>query len=212
MISHENTESKLPVNYVFVDFENIHKLDPALIGMKTVHITLLLGAHDNKLDSTLVEKLVAHASSVQLVRLNASGHNALDLALAFYVGKAAQANPTAYFHIVSKDTGFGPLIEHLQSRHIRAERHEDYTPLMFTSRPKVVKETPEEFFIRVTTQLQNNVKNRPTRKTKLENYLAKTCGPTKTANEIHELVDKLFKCGYLSFGENDRVIYHLDGK
>jgi len=57
---------------------------------------------------------------VQLVRLTATGKNALDFTLAYYVGRAVAADPTGFFHIVSKDTGYDPLIEHLRSKHIRA--------------------------------------------------------------------------------------------
>ena len=58
---------------------------------------------------------------------------ALDFALAYYVGRAVMSDPTGHFHIVSKDTGFDPLIEHLRSRHIHAYRHNSFTTL--ASRP-----------------------------------------------------------------------------
>jgi hypothetical protein len=203
------SDSKLPVNYVFVDYENMHEVDLALIGRKTVHLTLLLGAQQTRLDSTLVEKLVAHAGSVRLVRMNASGRNALDFALAFYVGKAAQIDPTAYFHIVSKDTDFDPLVDHLKSQHIRAQRYGDYVSLTFTSPPKILNETPEELFARVIAQLRNST-NRPTRRKKLENYLATICRRTKSPTEIHELIDKLCKRGNLAIGQNEVVTYRLD--
>jgi hypothetical protein len=68
-------------------------------------------------------------TTVQLVRLTTSGKNALDFALAYYLGRAVMSNPPGHFHIVSGDTGFDPLIEHLRSRHIRADRHDDCVPL-----------------------------------------------------------------------------------
>ena len=89
--------------------------------------TLLLGAGQTRLDAALVETLMEDAATVQLVRLTSFGKNALDFALAYYVGRAVMANPTGWFHIVSKDTGFDPLIEHLRSRHIHAQRHDDFT-------------------------------------------------------------------------------------
>jgi hypothetical protein len=82
------------MNHVFVDYENVHEVAPALIGAKSVSLTLLLGARQTKLDAALVEKLMENAASVQLVRLNTSGRNALDLALAYYVGRAVVADPT----------------------------------------------------------------------------------------------------------------------
>src|SRR5258706_6824594 len=127
-----------PVNHVFVDFENVHEIDLAIIGAKAVSFTLLMGSRQTKLDASLVEKLLEHASSVQLVRLTSGGKNALDFVLAYHVGRAAAADPAGFFHIVSKDTGFDPLIEHLKSKHIRARRHDSFATLAFASSPKLL--------------------------------------------------------------------------
>src|SRR5437879_3147172 len=124
-----------PVNHVFVDFENVHKIDLAVIGSKAVSFTLLVGPRQTKLDTSLVEKLFEHAVSVQLVRLTSAGRNALDSTLAYYLGRAVAADPTGYFHIVSKDAGYDPLITHLRSRHISARRHDSLSTLTFAARP-----------------------------------------------------------------------------
>ncbi|MBC8126751.1 MAG: NYN domain-containing protein [Gloeobacteraceae cyanobacterium ES-bin-144] len=115
-----------------MDFENVHQVDLTLIGAKSVSFTLMVGAKQTKLDSDLVEKLMAHSSSVQLVKLKSSGKDALDFALAYYLGRAVLADPTAYFHIVSKDGGFDPLIDHLRARHIHVYRHASCAELTFT--------------------------------------------------------------------------------
>ncbi len=115
---HSATPLSPPVNHVFVDFENVHEIDLSIIGSKTVSFMLLLGARQTKLDADLVAKLLEHAGAVQLVRLTSSAKNSLDFALAYYVGCAVTADPSGIFHIVSKDAGYDPLIEHLRSKHI----------------------------------------------------------------------------------------------
>lgn len=112
-----------PMNHVFVDFENVHQVDLALIGAKSVSFTLMVGPQQTKLDSALVEKLMEHSASVRLVKLKSKAKNALDFALAYYLGRAALADPTACFHIIAKDGGYDPLIEHLRERHIHVQRH-----------------------------------------------------------------------------------------
>ncbi len=67
-----------PMNQVFLDFENVHHIDLSIVGSRSVSFTLLLGANQSKLDAAVVEKLMRHAASVQLVRLTTSGRNALD--------------------------------------------------------------------------------------------------------------------------------------
>jgi hypothetical protein len=208
-----NTEPKHPVNYVFVDYENVKHVELSVIGARTVHLTLLLGPLQTRLDAALVEKLIEHSASVQLVRLQSVGRNALDFVLAFYLGKAANADPTAHFHIVSKDTGFNPLVEHLKSRHIRAHRHDDFTSLTFSVTPKAPAVTaPEDPFTRVLEHLRKNTNNRPKRKKTLASHLKPLLGKTATDSEVNDLIDKLSQSGHLTIGEKGEVTYHLSPK
>lgn len=136
----------LPTNHVFVDFENVHAIDPAVFGHKSVSFTLLLGPAQKKLDAALVEQLLNHAGTVELVRLTEPGKNALDFALAYYLGRAVQSDPLGFFHIVSHDKGFDPLVEHLRHRHVRARRHDDFSGLHFNGETKpatVAAKTPD---------------------------------------------------------------------
>lgn len=201
-----------PLNHVFVDFENVHQVDLSVIGAKSVNFTLLLGAKQTKLDAGLVEKLMEHAASVQLVRLASSGKNALDFTLAYYVGRAVSANPAAYIHIVSKDTGFDPLIEHLRSRHIYAHRHDSFETLTFGGTAKatsvVLKAEPTGFaqpLKRVMEHLRKNVANRPKRKTTLLSHIKSQLGKDATDADAANLLEKLRKAGHIIIGERDVV-------
>lgn len=131
-------DASTPVNHVFVDFENVQAIDPACIGAKAVSFVLMVGAKQTKLDLDVVEQLLKNAASVQLIRLKSSGKNALDFTVAYYLGRATATHPNDYFHIVSKDQGFDPLIEHLRAKHIRIRRHESFASLTFVaSQPSV---------------------------------------------------------------------------
>lgn len=120
------------MNHVFMDFENVHQIDLTLIGARSVSFTLMVGPQQGRLDAVLVEKLMEHSASVRLVKLKSKAKNALDFALAYYLGRAAVADPTAYFHLIAKDTGYDPLIEHLRDRHINVRRHATCAELTFT--------------------------------------------------------------------------------
>jgi hypothetical protein len=135
------------MNHVFVDFENVNQIDHSLIGTRSVVFTIFIGAKQTKLDTTLVEALMAHAASVQLVRVTTTGKNALDLVLASYVGQAVLANPSAHFHIVSKDKDYDALITHLRERQVSIQRHVDCSKITSGSKAsppavKVAKKTP----------------------------------------------------------------------
>ena len=196
------------MNHVFVDFENVHRVDASVIGTKSASFTLLLGARQTKLDAALVEKLMEHAASVQLVRLSSSGKNALDFALAYYVGRAVMADPSGCFHIVSKDTGFEPLVEHLRSRHIDAHRHNDFTSLTFSGPAKPPSPPPEDLLTRVLGHLRKNANNRPKRKKTLVSHLLAVSGKTATETDVMNLIEGLRQAGHLTIGDKDAVTYH----
>lgn len=217
MHAEPSPEKRPPVNYVFVDYENVPGIDLTMIGEKTVYLTLLLGVRQTKLGTELVEKLMAHAASVQLVRLESAGKNALDFTLAYYLGRAVQADPNAYFHVISKDTGFDPLIEHLKSRHIRAIRHPDGKTLTFSAPPKPLatasKPTanePEDRLPEVVSHLRTHPENRPKARKTLMSHLKNHLGkPIPSEKEIDQLIKQLVKAGHITLSEKDTVTYHL---
>lgn len=136
----------LPVNHVFVDVENVKVIDPAVIGGKNLMLYLFLGLQQKRLDVELVEKLLEHAHTVQMIRSLKAGNNALDFVLAYHLGQAVLSDPKGYYHIVSRDSGYDALVELLKSRHVKVKRHEDWAALSFRVPPKTPSPegTPEE--------------------------------------------------------------------
>lgn len=227
---HTTPELAPRINHVFVDFENVSAIDVSLLGSKAVSFTLLLGAKQTKLDAGLVEKLMEHAASVQLIRLASSGKNALDFALAYYVGRAVSANPAAFIHIVSKDTGYDPLVEHLRSRHIHAHRHDSFATLTFSGSSKVAAVAPkgeataskagtvlaavetvpkEDPLTRVLERLRKNLTGRPKKKKTLVSHLRSTLVKDATEAEAASLVEALREGGYISIDDKDAVTYRV---
>ena len=221
-----------PVNHVFVDFENVHKVDLTVFGRKAVSFTLLVGPRQTRLDASLVEKLFEHAASVQLVRLTSAGRNALDFTLAYYVGRAVAADPTGVFHIVSQDTGYDPLIEHLRSRHISAYRHDSFATLTFANPAKLVapalpatarKTKPQPQSIsapdslieqetRVLEHFRKPSATRPRNQKTLIRFLVGYFGRKITEADALSLVEGLGQAGHLVIGDKGKVTYHLEPK
>ena len=119
------------MNRVFVDFENVPTVDLGLIGEKPVEVTLLIGEKQRRLELGLVRQIHAHAAKVALVEVGASGRNALDLVLAWHLGRAAERNPGDSYWVVSKDKDFDPLIVHLRTRGLRITRVDAFSALPF---------------------------------------------------------------------------------
>jgi hypothetical protein len=226
-----------PVNHVFVDFENVHEVDLSVIGSEAVTVTLLVGARQTKLDTVLVEKLLQHASSVQLVRLTSSGRNALDFSLAYYLGRAVAADPTGHFHIISKDTGYDALVAHLREKHIHVHRHVDFAALPFSGPVKVVptilarsptlmpagstalpkpKKVPklvvpvlDERASRVLEHLSDHPKNRPSREKTLIRHIVALFGNKIAESDATTVIETLRQHGYVEINEKGGVKYQL---
>lgn len=135
------------MNHVFIDFENVNLIDRTMIGAESFHFTIFIGAKQTKLDTSLVEAMITHASSIQLIRVTTTARNALDLVLASYVGQAVLSHPSARFHIVSRDKDYDALITHLRERQIAIQRHTDCSKITSGSKAptpaaKVAKKTP----------------------------------------------------------------------
>ncbi|HEX5222919.1 MAG TPA: PIN domain-containing protein [Verrucomicrobiae bacterium] len=219
-----------PVNHIFVDCENVREVDPAVFGDKTVHVTLLLGPQKAKLDVTLVEKLLQHAANVEFIRLTSPGRNALDFALAYYLGRAVLADPGGYFHLVSKDTGYNPLIEHLRTKRIRIRRHADFAALTLPAAPNpaepiasptakhpVLTPNPEpkpetdlnKLEEKVLEHLRKPTTKRPGTHKKLISYLVAHLGKKRTEAEITNLIALLGRAGHLVVDDKGKINYHL---
>jgi len=124
--------------FVFVDFENVQEVDLALVEGKPVHVTLLIGKNQTWLDLALVQQIRRMPNQIELLEVGASGHNALDLTLAHYLGRAVERIPEANYAIVSKDKDFDPMIAHLSNRGVQVVRKDSFAALSFLHPAKSV--------------------------------------------------------------------------
>ncbi|MDE2614410.1 MAG: hypothetical protein KGL78_13280, partial [Burkholderiales bacterium] len=97
-------------NYVLVDLENVQPDSLDALAQDHFKILLFVGANQTKLPFDLVASMQRLGPHAEYIKISGNGSNALDFHIAYTVGRIAAAEPTAYFHVVSKDTGFDPLI------------------------------------------------------------------------------------------------------
>ena len=209
------------MNHIFVDYENIKTVDPAAFEIDNATFTLLFGPQNRKLDAALVESLLCRAPAVELVRLNESGRNAVDFGLAYYLGKKVAADPTAQFHLISKDTGYDPLIEHLRSRNVRINRYPSFEALAprGAAKPASALKPPAPAIPaagangndRVVAYLKRNESNRPRRKATLVRHLRSQLLRGAGDEEVNRCITILEANRQLTINEKGTVTYHLDG-
>ena len=207
-----------PINYVLIDDENVPKLDLSSIEGKTVHVILLIGPKKTKLPVEQMLAMIGHAASAQLIRLEEAGKNALDFALVYYLGRAVQMHPGAYFHLVAKDNDYKALIKHLQNQHIRIQKHADASTLTFGS-PRKPAEAPKvaapaaprklDTFAEILRYLKDRGDKAPKTRKKLMSDLKAHQLKGATEEKIEKVVSKLEKDHHVSFDEKGKATYHL---
>ena len=112
-------------NYVLIDYENVQPSALSVLEKEHFKVIVFVGANQAKVTFDVAAQLQRLGPSASYVKISGNGPNALDFHIAYYIGHLAAAEPDAYFHIISKDTGFDPLISHLKSKKIFACRSKD---------------------------------------------------------------------------------------
>lgn len=111
--------------FILIDYENVHTFSPADLSVlkgEEVVVKLFLGPHNKEIGVDLVDALLPIGSRVELIRLRAAGTNALDLLIAFYVGKLWHNAPESAFYIISKDADYNALIKNLKAIGVEVHR------------------------------------------------------------------------------------------
>lgn len=110
------------LQFFLIDFENIQPTGIGSLAPGSCKLMLFLGQNQSKVPVALSRSLQPFGTDVEYLQISGSGPNAVDFHIAFYIGRLAASHPDARFTIVSKDTGFDPLVKHLASLKIACHR------------------------------------------------------------------------------------------
>lgn len=109
-------------NYVLIDFESVQPGSLDLLRRDHFRVLVFVGANQAKVPFELATALQNKGDNGEYVKIAGSGKNALDFHIAFCIGQLSERDPSAFFHIISKDKGFDPLIAYLKDKGILAAR------------------------------------------------------------------------------------------
>ena len=115
----------MKTNYILIDYENVQSKNLALLNGHPFKVKVFVGANQSKILFDLAASLQPLGDAVEYIKVSGNGRNALDFHVAFYAGQLAERDPNCYLHIISRDTGFDPLVKHLRSLKIGAKREKD---------------------------------------------------------------------------------------
>jgi hypothetical protein len=196
----------MKTRYILIDYENVQPRNLAVLKEHSFKVMVFVGASQTKIPFELAEALQALGPQAEYVKMAGSGHNALDFHIAYYIGELAAKNPKACFHIVSKDSGFDPLIKHLKSKniHVSRERAVAEIPVLRISDTA----SPDERIDAIVKSFVARGQSRPRRMKTLTNTINAMFMKTLSANELGAIVAEM-KTRKLITVDGEKITYHL---
>jgi hypothetical protein len=193
-------------NYVLIDYENVQP--QSLAGLHADHFKVLLfmGANQSKVPFEVADAMQRLGERAQYVKISGNGPNALDFHIAFYIGHLASTDGVAYFHVISKDAGFDPLIQHLKTKKISVSRSrciEDIPLLKIAN----VKSLPEKIDL-IVANLRSRGSAKPRTLKTLSSTIQSLFQKQLAEPELAELLSELQRRALVTVSEN-KVSYAL---
>ena len=194
------------INNVLIDLENVQPASLAGLDAEFFKVLIFVGASQTKIPFELASVAQRLGERAAYIKIAANGSNALDFHIAYYIGRLAQQDPTAYFHIISKDTGFDPLIQHLKSQKIGATRSKDISeiPLLKAANSKTLQEKTAV----VIANLKQRGASRPRTVKTLSSTILSLFQKQLPGEELTLLLAELQSSGAITISEN-KVSYAL---
>ena len=181
----------MKINYVLIDYENVQPKNLASLAEEHFRVKVFVGANQAKVPIELAEAMQALGERAEYVRISGNGSNALDFHIAYYIGRIAATEPKAFFHIISRDTGFDPLIAHLKSKGILSNRSAslDGIPIL----KGLAEASKDDQVDAVVAKLKGMPKSRPQRERTLRTMISAWFGNKLDAPALDRIVNELVR-------------------
>ena len=191
-------------NIILIDFENVQPKDLASLRGRHFKTKVFCGATQTKIPFDLAAELQPLGPDAEYIRIQGSGRNALDFHIAYYIGRLSAELPGATFHIVSKDTGFDPLIKHLETQNITCHRLPSLTDIPGLASPPPAS-SPDRTQ-KVADNLLTRKEARPRTLKTLTAYIKGQLNTQATDAAVNEVIAQL-KEGGMSTLPDGKVTY-----
>ncbi len=193
-------------NYVLIDYENVQPAALAALEKEHFKVLVFVGASQTKVNYEIADSLQRLGPNARYIKICGNGPNALDFHIAYYIGQLAAADKEGFFHIISKDTGFDPLIAHLKNEKIYACRSRDVgdMPIIKAANSK----SPPEKMEVVLANLKQRGPSKPRTVKTLTSTISSLFQKALPEDELGALLKALQKQGYVAVN-GTRVSYSL---
>ena len=229
----------MTTNYVLVDFENVQP-DLSLLANSSYKVKVFFGAkqQEGRVPFKLLDAMLALAGNVEPVKVMRSGSNAVDMHIAYYIGRLIEKEPDATIHIISGDTDFDPLAEFLRANGVSCSRSKTIAELTRKAAPvkqpqprarpasaaprsakappppkapPPAKKPPASDNLAPVLKHLHSYSGKPSTRKKLAQTIAsyfRQHGGALPNDAVEQIIDELIRMKYVS-QDGNKVAYHL---
>ncbi len=183
-------------NHIFVDFENVQPKNFGFLLEHDVRVMVFVGATQTTISTEVAKAVQSLGDRATYCSISQTRANALDFHITYYLGRACALKDGDYFHIISKDKGYDPLIEHLRADNLKVRRWTSISELPFIAANQ--KDLIKERIELVTTNLKSRKANLPKKTQTLANSIKSMFGNSLDIAECEDLVIALEKQGRIA--------------
>ena len=192
-------------NYVLIDYESVQPSQLEMLNRDGFVAYVFVGKAQTRLSFETVSAIQDLGERAKYIKISGAGPNALDFHIAFYIGQIGATDPDAFFHIISKDKGFDPLIEHLRERKVFSVRSETIgeIPIIRASTAK----TPKERMGLVLDRLKSG-NSRPRTLSALKSAIDAILYKQIEEPDIQAVIEQMVKAGFVTV-KDEKVSFKL---
>ena len=198
----------MKTNYVLIDFENVVPDNLDLLDREWIRVLLFVGKSQTRIPLAVAKSMQKLGTRAQYVQMAGTGHNALDFHIAYYIGRISAGDADAFFHIVSCDQGFDPLIAHLKEEGVFSDRVARIEDIPVVAQSLNIDKTPAERVQFIKGHIKKSSATRPRSRKTLASHIGNLFLKALSPEEVETVVEGLFADGFVR--ENGKRIEYGD--
>jgi hypothetical protein len=177
-------------NIILIDYENIQNIDLQPLLNQDIQIYVFHGKQQKFTGPILKMALEFGKEKFIPVEISGNGKNAADFHIAYFLGKLSREFENPFFHIISKDNGFQPLVHYIKDvdkKYCLQESAISDIPFLKhvpEQNSKSHYQIVEEFFL-------NRKTGKPKKKKTLCNQIISVCKKEITENDADKIIQQL---------------------
>ena len=185
--------------FVLIDYENVQPDAMAALEREHFNVIVFVGANQAKVTYEVASVLQRMGDRAMYIKIAGTGGNALDFHIAYYIGKLSAEEPDADFYIVSKDTGFDPLIQYLKSKNITSCRVKTIQEMPLGK--SASKQSAHDRVLAVIANLEKSGAAKPRTRKTLAGAINSWFQKSLSEAEIERIIAELIKKGIVVVNE-----------